>query len=176
MRSYLRNKGQVSQLAPAIIAILIAGIFLVMGLIMIQTTRDSDIVRKANNAYIGNETVAMVNATVARTLAANSADGALCTILVVTNESTGHIINAANYTSTGNGCNIVGSAAISPLFNNTNWNISYGYTYGDEAYVGSNSSLTGLATFGEQMELIVLGVILTIVIGLLLVAFGRRSR
>ncbi len=42
--SKLSKKGQLGGLGTAIIAIVIAGVFLIMGLVMLQTLRDTDIV------------------------------------------------------------------------------------------------------------------------------------
>ena len=42
-------------------------------------------------------------------------------------------------------------------------------------YVGANATLTGLATFADFWEIIVLAVVISVVIGLLLVVFGGRT-
>lgn len=93
------KKGQVNAMGPAIIALVIAGVFLILGLVMLQELRDADIVNEG-----------------------------------------------ANLTDP---------------------------TY---AYTQANETLVGLGTFSDFWEIIVLAIVITIVIGLLLVVFGRRAR
>ena len=47
---------------------------------------------------------------------------------------------------------------------------------GTEAYTAANETLVGLGTFADFWEIIVLAIVITVVIGLLLVVFGGRSR
>ena len=49
-------------------------------------------------------------------------------------------------------------------------------TSGTDAYVAANETLTGLATFSDFWEIIVLAIVTTVVIGLLLVVFGGRGK
>ena len=92
MRSILKNKkGQVNQLSGAILGLVLAGIFLVLGLVITQELRDTQ-------------------------------------------------------------------------------------TAGTEAYEAANSTVAGLGTFGDFMEIIVLAVVAAVVIGLLLTSFGRKGR
>jgi len=51
----------------------------------------------------------------------------ICTISIVTNATDGVIIEAGNYTQTN--CNLLFSGEASSYMNNTNWNVSYTYTY-----------------------------------------------
>jgi len=91
MRSVLKNKkGQLGQLAPAILTLIFAAIVLVFGLVMSQELRDTQ-------------------------------------------------------------------------------------TAGTEAYMAANDTITGLGTFADFWEIIVLAVVITVVIGLLLVVFGGRK-
>ena len=90
MRSVLNKKGQLGQLAPAILTLIFAAIVLVFGLVMSQELRDTQ-------------------------------------------------------------------------------------TAGTEAYMAANDTITGLGTFADFWEIIVLAVVITVVIGLLLVVFGGRK-
>ncbi len=47
---------------------------------------------------------------------------------------------------------------------------------GTEAYTAANLTVVGLGTFADFWEIIVLAIVITIVIGLLLVIFGGRTR
>lgn len=49
-------------------------------------------------------------------------------------------------------------------------------TAGTDAYAAANTTLVGLSSFADFWEIIVLAIVITVVIGLLLVVFGRRSR
>ena len=49
-------------------------------------------------------------------------------------------------------------------------------TAGTAAYNAANTTIVGLGTFADFWEIIVLAVVVTVVIGLLLVVFGRPNR
>jgi uncharacterized membrane protein YphA (DoxX/SURF4 family) len=49
-------------------------------------------------------------------------------------------------------------------------------TAGTDAYISANDTITGLATFSDFWEIIVLAVVISVVIGLLLVVFGGGSK
>ena len=49
-------------------------------------------------------------------------------------------------------------------------------TVGTEAFDSANTTLVGLGTFADFWEIIVLAVVISVVIGLLLTVFARRSR
>ena len=94
----LSNKGQVQTIAPAIIALVIAGVFLILGVVILQELRDTNVV-------------------------------------------------------------------------------SEGQTANETAYLAANDTITGLCTFADFWEIIVLAIVISVVIGLLLIVFGgRRER
>jgi len=45
LRSISSKKGQINSIGPAIIALVVAGVFLILGLVIIQSLRDTDIAR-----------------------------------------------------------------------------------------------------------------------------------
>ena len=49
-------------------------------------------------------------------------------------------------------------------------------TAATDAYVAANDTISGLATFADFWEIIVLAVVISVVIGLLLVVFGGGSK
>lgn len=49
-------------------------------------------------------------------------------------------------------------------------------TAGTEAFTAANDTLVGLGTFSDFWPIIVLAIVITVVIGLLLVVFGRGNR
>jgi len=165
----LSKKGQVNTLVPAIIAIIIAATFLVLGLVMLQSIRDIDIVTQANTASVANESVTPTDAGTA--LAANTNYACAATISQVLNDSGGIIeIAPGNYSVSG--CILTNLTSEYP----SAWNVTYSYTYGDEAYRAGNETVVGLGTVADFWEIIILAVVVSIVIGLLLTVFGGRKQ
>lgn len=196
----LDKKGQVSNLAPAILALVFAGILLVFGVVIVQSLRDSDVIRVTKT--ITNESqssdaggtygIAYINETSNYTLVTEVADKTGCFSItevlgdynqsngtgLMTNLPAGYntTIDAGNYSivaSTGEVSSNVSATA--SIYNFSNVTISYTYCDGDEAYLGANDTLTGLGTFTDFWEIIVLAVVISLVMGLLLVAFGGRK-
>lgn len=165
------KRGQVNTIPPAVIALIVAGVFLVLGLVMLQEIRDTDVVSSVNTLTTQNETLTTVTET-GETLANNELPAAVCTITLVTNATGGETIAAANYTQTN--CVLVSAAG--GTYNNSNWNVTYDTGYGDQAYTGGNTTVVGLGTFADFWEIIVLAIVISVVIGLLLTVFGRRVR
>lgn len=101
----LSKKGQtVGNMGPTIIALVIAGVFLILGLVMLQAIRNADIIdNQGSTVCNGTATEACV------------------------------------------------------------------------AFDNVNDTLAGLATFSDFWEIIVLAIVISIVIGLLLIVFGRRT-
>ena len=157
------------------IALVIAAVFLVLGLIILQGIRDSDIVSDANSVTASNETLTTVAET-GEDFATVNFCGVTCGSVLATNATSGDVIPSTNYTQAN--CNVAFSAEASDVLgvNNSDWNVSYAYTYGDEACEAGNESIVGLGTFADFWEIIVLAIVITVVIGLLLVVFGGRTR
>jgi len=178
MRTILSKKAQVNSLAPAIIALLIAAIFLILGLIINQELRDADIVTQADSVTTLNETVSSVTEG-GVDLATKGLQGANSFVVIyVANDSTTNTkIQPGNYTLSSDGTITFGSDSADDVlqFNNTDWDVSYSFSKGGEAWTGSNNTLTGLGTFADFWEIIILAIITTLVIGLLLGVFGGRK-
>ena len=170
--SPLNQKGQVQTIAPAVLALIFAAIVLVFGIIISQSIVDTDVVRKASASSVDNETIAGVDE-LGVAVASSSFPACSISSLIATNASTGGIIDSGNYTISG--CTVTSTGLGAE--NGSDWNVTYAFTYGEEAYVSGNKSIKGLATFADFWEIIVLAIVITVVIGLLLVVFGgRRSR
>jgi hypothetical protein len=174
MRKIVTNrKGQLAGLSSNVILLGVAAIALILFLVILQGMRDVDVVKKANSQTILNETLTTVAET-GENLANYVLPGALCTVLNVYNASSGTVIASTNYTQTN--CNLAFTAGISEGFNNSNWNVSYGVTFGDEAYTAGNETLVGLGTFGDFWTIIVLAIVAALVIGIILGGFSLRGR
>lgn len=170
------KKGQLNGLTAGILSLVVAIIVLVMGIVIIQEIRDTDVMVKSESSSFTNETLATVTET-GENLACNANPVPLCSLNFVTNATDGSAVPASNYTQTN--CNLAFSGgAVTSDWNNTNWNVSYSCTFGGEAFVASNSSLVGLGNFSDFIPIIVIALAASIIIGLILVgfAFGRRER
>jgi len=175
--SLSQKKGQVSGLAPAIIALLIAGVFLVMGVIILQELRDLDTLISSSET-VTNETGAWINATA---YPLDDEDGdktggfSVTAAANATNNGTGGywVIGSGNYTVDATLGTVTGTAGRTDNYSDVN--ITYTYSSGEEAWDATNSSLFGISTFADFWEIIVIAIITTLVMGLLLFAFGRRT-
>ena len=179
MRTITSKKAQVQTLAPAIIALIVAAFFLVFGLIINQSLRDTDVINQAVSSSVTdevedrviNETSINVNTVATSTTGANS-----YTLDAVFN-STDDV--TANFTmDSAGGLVYSGGAGSAANVNNTaDWSMNYSYKEGGDAYLNTNKTLVGLATFADFWEIIILAIVISIVIGLLLIVFaGRRTR
>ena len=181
MRS-LSKKGQIETLAPTIIAMLMAAIFLILGLVLTSELRDT-----TNDVSGGN----VVNQSLSSSGVVNDTGTYLpyhfskCNFNAVSvsaciNDTNNILINAANYSVSNIGLVklISTSTADADKFNNTKWNCTYTYNWGDQACISGNATVQGLANFSDFWTIIILAVVISIVIGLLLVVFGgaRRKR
>ncbi len=172
------KKGQVNTLAPAILALVFAAIVLVFGIIIVQSLRDVDTLNDIA-VTITNETVATVNFETATAVAhATKCGFSAFSVTEAINETGNVIVPATNYTAvaaTGTIIFIGTDAGENFGFNNTDWDVTYTYKWGDTACEQANLTVVGLGTFADFWEIIVLAVIISIVIGLLLVIFGGAS-
>lgn len=163
------KKAQINTLAPAILALVFAAIVLVFGIVISQELRDTtygDV-----SVTVANESIDAFVGTVNQSLdgAAKCGFGTITTAnVVVYNETADYLIPATNYTAYSDG-NIINASGPEDIYA---WQVSYDYTWGDEACEGANSTVVGLGTFADFWEIIVLAIVITVVIGLLLVIFG----
>ena len=161
-------------MAPAIIALVFAAIVLVLGLVITQSIRDTDIVKTDIGASgtNTNESVAITTG-LTHTLGAAAYPNSACgTITAIYNGSAGvQIIGADNYTQSG--CVVTNTSS---TYATTAWLVTYPYTRSGQVYETANESVAGLATFSDFWEIIVLAIVISIVIGLLLIVFGRSGR
>jgi len=164
----MSKRGQLSGLPNSVIVLVIAAIFLVMGVIILGGIQETDIVAKSLSTSVANETVTPTG--VAVSLNGASACKSVCTLGLINNDTNDIIITAGNYTFVNADCTIVNLTSEFP----NAWNVTYSYTSGGEACDSANLTVGGLASFADFWEIIVLAVVITIVIGLLLVVFGGR--
>ena len=172
------KKGQVSSLAPAILALVFAGIVLVFGIVMSSELKDTqdgtELVTHSSNwsatvsgTSISNEitesdfcgyTSWSITKLINCTAAAGCATASNQTLAVTTD----YVVN-----TNGSFMNITYI---------TKPSVTYTYYYGGEACDTANLTVHGLGTFADFWEIIVLAIVITVVIGLLLTIFGGRQK
>jgi hypothetical protein len=175
------KKGQVSSLAPAMISLVFAAVVLVFGLIISQTLRDMDVVMSEGVAT--NETQAWLNNS-GYTVAVEEGDKTRSYSITAvwlyngTEVSGGYKYNVSMSTAnialnmTINDSGVIVNIS---TYTNKNMSISYSYLTGGEVWESANKTTSGLGSFADFWEIIVLAIVITVVIGLLLVVFGGRK-
>jgi hypothetical protein len=166
----------IAGLPSNIIALVVAIIILVLGIVIIQEIRDADMVQTAESASFVNETLTTVTETGETLACGSNPAGACATVGTVTNTSSGTVIPTTNFTQTN--CVLVysGGAGDSGGFNNSNWNVTYGCTYGGVSYTSANESLVAVGNFSDFIPIIVIALAAAIVIGLIIGGFAMRRR
>jgi len=167
------KRAQLQELSTAIILIVISVILLVLGLVIVQEIRDSDLVTVVNSQSFANETLSTVTETGENTVCATR-PAPVCSFSTITNTTSGAVIPASNYTISN--CNIAFTSGNSLGINNSNWNATYSCSYADEAYTAGNSSLVGLGDFADFIPIIVIAIVAGIVIAIILGSFISRRR
>ena len=85
------------------------------------------------------------------------------------------LLSSLNYTVDGAGVRIINTSTEDEGYLDAYiYNMTYSYNYGSEAYNGSNYGMTGVATMSEFIPTIAIVAVAAIVIGIVLVMFGRR--
>jgi len=177
----LSKKGQVNLLAPAILALVFAGVVLVFGIVMSQ---------ELQNTQAGTETITVTNQSVSQPGAANATirtASATCGFTTwnssvrVFNYTTGAQGAVGNQTLVeGTHYRVWSDSSKAYLENLTaTWNaskVTYTYSWGGQACESANLTTHGLGAFADFWEIIVLAIVITVVIGLLLVIFGGRGK
>lgn len=158
-----------------ILALIFAAIVLVLGLVITQSVVDTQD-GKVTLTVINETLTAWAAADTNQTLAKNTTGCGFTSIdvdnVLVYNVTDSVAITSGNYTAYANG-NIINISDEQSIWA---WQITYPYSSGGEACIAGNTTIVGLATFADFWEIIVLAVVITIVIGLLLVVFGREGR
>jgi len=175
MRNLSCKRGQVGGIGMSIMAIVIAAVFLILGLVVLQSIRNTDVVRSQYTKDVANDTLITPNNltyTQITTCAATPGGNSIA-IRSVFNASTGALIAAPNYTLDSD-CGIKVTRA-GVAWTAVPWNISYTFKHGGESWTGTNQTLAGIANFSDFWEIIVLAIVISLVIGLLLIAFARKA-
>jgi len=179
------KKGNVELIGMGVMALMIAGFLLVMGLIMM----DEMLINTAtdNSGTVHNETLTTVDETGEVVSNAGKCGFNSFTVLYMHNETGTGLdrmeIGSGNYTITDRegGVYFVNASAGGggdDSLNGTNWNITYSYKYGaSESCAATNETIFGQGRFADYFDLIVLAIVIAVVISLITIGFAmRRTR
>ena len=164
------KKGQVSSIAPAILALVFAGIVLVFGIVMAQSLTDT---RTGTQTYsIVNESLTLTGTGISSAHShTNDCGYGTWAVTQVMNKTTNvTLAETTNYIVNANGTITNVTQLTNPIL------VTYTYTGGGEACEVGNLTVVGLGSFADFWEIIVLAIVITIVIGLLLVIFGGKQK
>ena len=163
------KKGNLGILVPSMLVLVLAAAVLIFGLVILTALKPMTATTQGTGT---NEPLLTVNYA-GEYVAANGTCG--FKDFVVTS-----IINGTNSTDTINSGNYSYDqtgriwSTTSGKYNNSNWNVTYTYYYGTAACDASESTITGMGSFSDFWEIIVLAIVITIVIGLLLAVMSTR--
>ena len=168
-----KKKGiALNQAFGAVLTLVLVAVLVIIGIVIFVSLSTSFAGTRA--VTIGNETLIAV--TEVGVLVSNSS---LCrfgafSVDIITNATDGVVVPTSNFTTSPNG---LVSAFGSPGFNNSNWNVSYGFTWGTEACTASDDMITQFATYPVLVGLIGTIIFLGLVIGVLVSSFvfGRKG-
>lgn len=177
--SLAAKKGQVSSLAPAILALVFAGIVLVFGIIMSEELRNTQDGTELVTVS-SNQTLAITAAGISGEITESGSCGYTswnvtrlinCTAPGCAGATNETLVEGTDYIVNANGSVSNLTHVVTPIKAS-----GYTYYYGGEACSTANLTVVGLGSFADFWEIIVLAIVITIVIGLLLVIFGGRTR
>lgn len=163
------KRGQVGMglLVPAVLALIMAGFFLVMGLVMMDELLIDQADTSGTVVYETEDDVS--NVSDEQCAEYNECGFNSFSIINVTNATGGEIVASGNYTTSDTReCTwMLSTAGAAGSYNGTSLNVSYTYSYSTtEACLATNNSIAGLGRFGDYVDLIAVGIIIAIVITL----------
>lgn len=157
-------------MAPAILALVFAGIILVFGIIISQELRNTQD-GSETSTISANESLTLTGTSITTEIIHSDDCGYESWSPLTIYNGSGVVLPTGNYTVNANGSINNITYATTPI------KVTYTYTWGGEACNTANKTMTGLASFADFWEIIVLAIVITIVIGLLLIVFGgKKSR
>lgn len=168
----MNNKGQINTITPGIVAIVVAVIILVIGIVIVNNIVENPELNQQFSTTVANES-AFLNSSGYNLTFPGSPGVNNVVIVRVINGSSGTILTSPNYTLVTTDLNrrfLVINGSTNPQVY-VNVNITYSYFYGDASYVSASQALTGLASLGTYVPLIVLALAAAIIIGLILSGF-----
>jgi len=164
------KRGNVDLVMAGVFTLVLAGFLFVMGLIMMDElyidTADTSVT-------VVNETLTTVTETGEIVSASSACAFHNFAAVIVTNATGGETIESANYTTTDRTGTV--TAVSADIYNNTDWNITYTYEFGNSSACSSvNETLGGQGRFADYIDLIVLAIVIAAIISLLAVVLSIK--
>jgi len=146
---------------------LIVMLFVIGLLVMIFTLMgggliDSDTVKAGYSGTVTDTTLTVTDAGTTLTTCNTANQGSATGITSAYNESGDVLLGVGNYTLT-TPCTI--TATSGSLYNNTVWNVTYGYTYAGESWTVMNDTMTGIGGATDWFSIfIVIGAMVVLIL------------
>ena len=162
----MRTKGQMGNLGPLVITLVIVGVLIGAGFFVLgelTTSLDDE------PFSVSNKPGYYINGT-GYQLGEGTPGAHTFAITLATNQTSGVTINAANYTVSATG--ILSNTTLSTF---KAVNLTYTYLGGEDAYQGVQDSMTAFMTVPDLLPLIVLIIMVVIILSLVFTIPGSRS-
>ena len=152
-----------------IISVVVIGVILIMGIFIASEIQD--VTRESTSASVSNETLVTVTET-GEYLIPYTYNDVACTIGIVLNATDDVVIGAGNYTQTN--CLLASADA---EFNNTDWNVSYTYSYSADTNTSAAAGdlVTALSGGSAWITILIVVGFATIVLGMLTQGLGQSA-
>ena len=176
MRSLLDKKGQLGNLQAIITTLIIVGILIGIAFLILEEFKNN---LDNETATVVNETVTTVGGIHAPGLVATRTTNCFGSFVPISIVNSSHAafnatynltqvgINGGNYSYNSNGTIWYTGAGNPYGFNNSNWNVTYSYTYGLEGCGGLETTIDATTTITDWLPIIVIlaivGILLAIV-------------
>ena len=161
----MNQKAQIDFLIPAVFVIILAGFLIFFGISLLNgfVTVSDNLV-----GSVSQEVPAWINGSGYNFSKASVPGFNGVAVSSIVNTSNGLAITSGNYTIASNGLLYNATSTVW-----TNVNVSYTYLYGEGAYNGAVKSVNGVAGFADYINLIVLGCVIFVVIGVIFLVMNR---
>ena len=175
----LHKKGQLAGLVPAIIALVFAGIILMFGMQILGNVGDNIEDKATNSSWWPkevNQTTQVYIENYTRVIDIHRCVDISATLYGVAENTSSVALSTAEGRD---GCYLqiptAGDGSDLYLNATSNYSITYSYYGWSEAGNVSDTTQSATGSFGDYWSLTVLGIMVSIIIGLLLMAFGSRK-
>lgn len=159
-------------LVPSVLVVMVCCVLFAAGLIIM----DNLLVETADTRLtVSNETLTTVAEGGERVATYTACGFNGMTVTRITNATGGNIYSSGNYTSDGRSGYVYADGADSGI-NNSNWNITYAYSYGNSsACTATNLTVEGFGEFGNWVTLIILIIAVAIILTIVIKKFSGRG-
>ena len=169
----MNKKGELRQIQPVILSLVIVGIILGIGLLVLSEFQSG---LSTASATVNNETLTTVTEAGETVTTAGTCGFNSFAVTTATNATGGEIIASGNYTIDSDKGIVYSTGG---TYNNSDWNVTYNYNYGQEGCEGVNATINAINKIPTWLPIIVIlaivGIILAIVFSVLPKAGGGIS-